>query len=369
MPPASSQTTAEVTSASAGTFVTLIREERLFLMLMALGFMAVGIVVEDASIARWLGFALAGYSAVANDSIQTIGTFIASNRNKPWWMLWLFMGGIFVATTLYSWFSYGGDVSHQRLASKGFDQTPMNFTYLQVAAPLVLMMLTRMRMPVSTTFMLLTCFAAQPGDVWGVVSKSLIGYVAAFATAIAVWYAVSNVVHRYEQRGPAHASWRIFQWFTSGTLWAVWLMQDAANIAVFLPRSLSVLELLGYLGVVVVGLAFLFRVGGERVQKVVDEKSRVTDVRSATVIDLVYAIILYFFKEVSNLPMSTTWVFVGLLAGRELAMSLRGVSGHRFRFAARMMGKDLLFVTIGLIVSVLMAAAGNPQFLASLLGG
>ena len=51
----------------------------------------------------WLVFFLASYSAIANDSIQTIGTFIASNQDKKWWVLWIFLGGIFVFTMLYSW--------------------------------------------------------------------------------------------------------------------------------------------------------------------------------------------------------------------------------------------------------------------------
>lgn len=37
-------------------------------------------------------------------------------------------------------------------------------------------------------------------------------------------------------------------------------------------------------------------------------------------IDLVYFVVLLIFKEWSNIPMSTTWVFVGLLAGRQFAI-------------------------------------------------
>ena len=51
----------------------------------------------------WAGFVFAAYAAIANDSIQTIGTFIASNQDKKWWVLWLFLGGIFVSTITYSW--------------------------------------------------------------------------------------------------------------------------------------------------------------------------------------------------------------------------------------------------------------------------
>jgi phosphate/sulfate permease len=116
------------------------------------------------------------------------------------------------------------------------------------------------------------------------------------------------------------------------------------------------------------GLGLLFKLGGERVQKVVDEKSRVVDVRAATVIDLIYSVILYVFKTYSTVPMSTTWVFVGLLAGREIAMAIQRTNEGGFRTAFRMAGKDLLYVTIGLLVSMGLAFASNEAFVSDLLG-
>src|SRR5690606_3708156 len=116
----------------------------------------------------------------------------------------------------------------------------------------------------------------------------------------------------------------------------------------------------------------LFKMGGERVQQVVDEKSNVVDVRPATVIDLVYAAVLYYFTVQSPVPMSTTWVFVGLLGGRELAMALRKSSGVGVKGALRLMGKDLLFVTVGLAISIIVAVAVNDGFrehLRGLIGG
>ncbi|MEM9261646.1 MAG: hypothetical protein AAGA62_18540, partial [Bacteroidota bacterium] len=58
-------------------------------------------------------------------------------------------------------------------------------------------------------------------------------------------------------------------------------------------------------------------------QKIVKAKTNTTDIRSATLIDFTYGIVLLFFKEFSNVPMSTTWVFLGLLAGREIALRYR----------------------------------------------
>ena len=139
-------------------------------------------------------------------------------------------------------------------------------------------------------------------------------------------------------------------------------MQDAANVAIYLPRSLSTLEFLAFAGFMFLGLGVLFKQGGERIQEVVNEKSDVVDVRAATLIDFIYAVVLYVFKIASAVPMSTTWVFVGLLGGRELAMAIRGASGQGrgVRAALRLIGRDLLYVTIGFVVALLIAAGSNP---------
>ncbi len=337
---------------------------------LAVAFFVAAMVYPIPQVAMWVGFCFAAYSAVANDSIQTIGTFIASNRQRPWWQMWLWIGGIFVLTAAYSWINYSGDVSYQRLASKGFSQAPTSFHFLQVAAPLFLIILTRLRMPVSTTFLLLSCFAASGKSIGAVTTKSLSGYGIAFVCAFGLWALLGPWMKR-RFTGQAHPMWRVGQWLTTGFLWSVWLMQDASNIAVYLPRSLSVIEFCVFIGVVLAGLAMLFRMGGERIQEVVEEKSHVVDVRAATVIDLLYGIILYIFKVQSNVPMSTTWVFVGLLAGREIALASQGCGeeGRDWRGAVKLAGRDLLYVMIGFVISLILASIINPTVGAALFGG
>ena len=147
-------------------------------------------------------------------------------------------------------------------------------------------------------------------------------------------------------------------------------MQDMANIAVFLPRGgdagpgLSPMELGAFIGVIFLGLGMLFFKRGEAIQEVVNEKKGVGDVRSATLIVIVYALILYVFKIHSKVPMSTTWVFIGLLAGREIAFGIRrrvqAAGEQPLRAARKMIFKDLRAVTIGFLVSLVLAATINP---------
>jgi hypothetical protein len=340
--------------------VWLPKSEHSFLTFICVSFIAVMFVTPYPQYAMWAGFLFAAYAAIANDSIQTIGTFIASNQDKKWWVLWIFIGGIFFFTMFYSWINFGGDVSHGRLTSKGFEIAPTEFHFLQIAAPIFLLILTRLRMPVSTTFILLTSFAASPAAVGGVLAKSMSGYILSFLMGLIFFLIVAKASKKYFT-GEAKFGWTIAQWITSGTLWSVWLMQDAANIAVYLPRSLNTGEFIGFITIVVIGLGLLLYYKGGRIQKIVTEKSVVTDVRFATLIDLIYCVILFYFKLHSKVPMSTTWVFIGLLAGRELGMAIMKTGDKSVWNAIKLGLKDMSYALIGLVISIAIAIGVNDQ--------
>lgn len=67
---------------------------------------------------------MATYAVITNDSIQTIGTFIASTKQTPWYLIGLFLSVISAITTILSFYLYNGDITYQRLASKGFNEDP-----------------------------------------------------------------------------------------------------------------------------------------------------------------------------------------------------------------------------------------------------
>lgn len=348
----------------------LVREEKNFIILVTVLFFVAGFIYPYPGVAMWFGFILAAYSAVSNDSIQTIGTFIASNADRKWYVLWLYIGAIFLVTVIVGWIINEGDVSFGRLQGEDagvllFPQ-PDSFNFLQIAAPIFLLVLTRLRMPVSTTFLLLSSFAVSPGAVGSVITKSLSAYVLAFGLGFIVWWSISNLTKKHFIGQPA-AWWTVVQWITSGTLWSVWIMQDAANIAIYLPRALSVAQLVAFSLIVFLGLGLIFFLKGDKIQDIVNEKSEVTDIRAATIIDFVYAGILLYKLTISTIPMSTTWVFIGLLGGRELGIRLRENMGGdekkgRVGSAFRMIGKDVGLATIGLVVSMAIAMAVNPTF-------
>ena len=311
-------------------------------------------------VAMWLVFFLASYSAIANDSIQTIGTFIASNADKKWYYLWIYMGSIFLITVTYSWINYGGDISYERLASKGLNEAPEKFKFLQVFAPVVLLILTRFRMPVSTSILLLSAFATQASSITSILQKSFFGYFIAFALAIIVWLLTTNLFEKYKNSKPSKL-WLPLQWISSGALWSTWIMQDMANVAVVLPRSLTLDQFLVVSSFIFFGLGLLFYLRGDRIQKIVTEKTDIIDVRAATVVDFIYACLLYYLKVISTIPISTTWVFIGLLGGRELAINIKLYSKGNYIKALKMISKDALYAGIGLAVSLALALSINEN--------
>lgn len=295
-----------------------------------------------------IGATIAGASVISNDAVQTLGTFMVSNKRYAWWKLWIAASLVAIAAILWSWFHYNGDITFGRL-----DRIPpVNIEWYHIMAPAILLCLTRVGIPVSTTFLVLSVFST--GVVFEkMLVKSVMGYAVAAVVAYAIWIGVTRLINeRRKIPEEQEKVWRALQWGTTGFLWFTWLSHDMANIAVFLPRQLDVFYLAFVLILVLSMLGLVFYEGGGKIQDIVANKSSTRFVRSATIVDFVYAAILLVFKEWSNVPMSTTWVFVGLLCGRELAIA----TWHKGRTKRILpvVVKDLLKVFMGLAVSVVL---------------
>lgn len=312
------------------------------------------------SIYAAIGFLLASYAVMGNDAVQTLGTFIASNSKVfKWQWLWLAASSVLAATLVYGWATNGGDISFGRL-----DAIPyMEIQWYHAAAPAILVLLTRTGIPVSTTFLVLSTFASTV-ILEKMLVKSVIGYGLAAVTGYAIWMIVARILNeKYDKvRRNRRAAWRTLQWLSTGFLWFSWLSHDMANIAVFLPRKLPVEMLIGAIAMLTAWLAYIFWSHGGKIQKIVLEKSGTRFMRSATIIDLIYAALLIFFKEINSIPMSTTWVFVGLLSGRELAIATTYRNTYKFGYVFPLIGKDFVKMMVGLGVSVALVLAIHYGF-------
>ena len=330
------------------------------------------------SVIALLGFTLAAYSVVGNDSIQTLGTFLTSNEDKPWWVLWLYAGGIMAIVVTMGYLGLGeylggrgGDLTFGKYAGLFQDpDKPIDFPRISiwyVLPPLALLAITRIGIPVSTTFLVLTFFA--PKALPKMLVKSLGGYGVAFLFAIVAFVLLSRATERFFLRNPMEEGkglmqnkrfWTVTQWLATGFLWSQWLTQDLVNILVYLgdPAEVELWKFLFALTVLVGMLGYIFYQRGGEIQKIVRVKTNTADIRSATFIDLFYGMVLLVFKFDTfgigaKVPMSTTWVFLGMLAGREVALRLRLNELDRTRLWP-LVFSDLGKATLGLVISVLL---------------
>lgn len=301
-----------------------------------------------------IGFMLAAYSIVANDAIQTLGTFLSSNTTRPWWVLCIYICSVLTVVLFYGWYVNDGDVSYGRLAK--FPMPEGGISWIHALPPLAILLLTRFGIPVSTTFLVLTVFA--PAALGSMLTKSLLGYVVAFGAGFLIYKFVTATVERHFIHTPDGArspAWTVLQWISTAFLWSQWLIQDLANIFVYMPRQLSVPLLITVTALMWILHAYIFYSRGGAIQKIVTSKTNTQDIRSATIIDFMYALILLVFKEYSHIPMSTTWVFLGLLAGREFAISLPPLRLRPTRETAKLAVGDVLKAGSGLAISIVLA--------------
>ncbi len=302
------------------------------------------------------GFLLSMYACVSNDIIQTLGTFLSANKKTPFYYLWAFSVIVLVITIVTGWIVNDGDMSFGLLTRIPVTE---QYTFLYLLPPIILILLTRWGIPVATTFLVLSVFSVSDTSViWMMLTKSVLGYVIAFIAAIIIYNIIGRPLERYfyytqKRSGDTKISkwWMVAKWCSTAFIWSQWLVQDSAKLFVYLPRKASVWELLFVLVSFTVFLGILTYKRGGDIQKIVKMKTNVQDPRSATIIDIIYAFLLLYFINLNNIPMSTTWVFIGLLAGREIALYQR----LRFESPKKMYKhiiKDLYKVTLGLIVSV-----------------
>ena len=195
-------------------------------------------MMEMTTIYTIIGFALAGYSVIANDSIQTLGTFIASKQK---WFKWYTLASaasfVMILAITWGWYSNAGDISYGRLTRIPFQE----IQWYHAVAPGILLLLTRIGIPVSTTFLVLSAFAST------VVLEKMLNEKRSWlwlssCGCLHSWIVVSKFINeKFDEVDDKWIGfWRNSVWVTSGWLWWVWLSHDVANIAVYLPRQLDV---------------------------------------------------------------------------------------------------------------------------------
>ena len=316
----------------------------------------------DANVFQIIGFLLAAYSVVANDSLQTLGTYLSSNQKRtPKALQMLFICSVAAAVLLIGWGLHPQGGGFADPAWGRLDQFPLpdKFTWVYLLPPIAVLALTQWGAPVSTSFLVLSAFV--PKNTSGLLLHSLAGYALAFGAALVVYGGLMWVLERSVLRSNVKNQklWLALQWISTGWLWSQWLVQDMANIFVYLPRELNLSSMVAATLMLCFGLCVLVAIGGGPIQGVVRNKINTGDLRSATVIDFLFGCVLFGKASISTFPLSTTWVFLGLLAGREIAIRRRLQLTDR-QPLQKVLGSDVFKAGIGIVVSLVVALAIQP---------
>ena len=357
------------------------------------------------------GFLLASWAVIGNDSLQTLGPFLQANRGRtPRWLQALALCAVLCGVLLLGWWRNAGDASWGRLASY---PAPVQFGWPELLPPLAVLLLTQAGVPVSTSFLVLTAFS--PANLPALLRRSLLGYGLALGVGLLVygavtWWSTSLTTRSVvaggdssqggEARGsdsndgpcngvsapalsadskpagpqrppcsggsgalPAAGLGLALQWLATGWLWSQWLIQDLANIFIYLPRHPGPGAMAFALGVLCLGVCLLVAEGGGAIQAILQRKSGLQAPRASAALSLVYGLILALLAIWGREPLSTTWVFLGLLAGRELALQLTPGAQPPAAVAGDL-ARDLALAALGLAVSVAVALAVQPLRLA-----
>ena len=142
----------------------------------------------DANTIQIIGFLLAAYSVVANDSLQTLGTYLSSNQQRtPKALQMLFICGVAAAVMLIGWGLHpsGGALGDPAWGRLDNFPLPENVNWVYLLPPIAVLALTQWGAPVSTSFLVLSAFV--PKNSTSLLLHSLTGYLMAFAMALVVY--------------------------------------------------------------------------------------------------------------------------------------------------------------------------------------
>lgn len=307
---------------------------------------------------KWIALSLSMFSTMTNDSIQTIGTFLSANSKTKWWKMWIYIGSLFIITMLVAWFGFNHELDFRRLHDIPYDP---QVNLMHFAAPILLIILTCNKIPVSTTFLILSVFSTQ--DVLGfILIKTLYSYILAFVSSFILWSFLqkyfAKIFKDKDKNEIEIKGWLIFQWFSSGVLWVSWLSQNTSNMVVYIPREISIYSLILFIGLGIAMIGFNIYNRGGPIQEIVDEKTDIANIYSTSIINLSYAAIILTMTYTSTIPIATTWTFIGVLGGRELSIARYKESQalnfrDRYKSTIRNILKDLTLAGSGIVISLL----------------
>lgn len=300
----------------------------------------------------WLLVVFTTYTIMANNCAQTIGMFIASNKSKSKFRIIYFLSGIFIITLLISWLFCNKQLDFYLLHDIPYN----SLNPLLVFLPIVLFFLTKYKIPVSATFLIIPIFANK-NTVHSMITKTSVSYFISFLISLIVWrfiYTKYKYLIEVKKEKDINKIWFLLQFMSTGIVWSVWIILSACNFIVFLPRVFELKELILVIFIGVVSIYLILLDNGGKIQEIVDEKSDI-NIKSSVIFNFLFSFTMLFIQYVSKIPITSTWMFLGILAGRELAITVSktGVFGSSYyRKCFIKIWSDLKLAVFGIVVSL-----------------
>ena len=257
----------------------------LFLLLLAI------FLLGNGNIFAWIITSLVTYNVVFNNSIQTIGLFIASNKNKGIFYNLLFFSSIFVFTVLLSWFLTDREVHYHLLDTINYSRIGLQFLLL----PILLSFLTKKQVPLSATFLIIPLFA-DSSTISSMVNKTTVSYFLSLIGSLIIYKFLYTKYKNLlvDEKSDTGKIWIVAEYVSTGILWFSWLTVSLCNFVIFLPRKFDIIDLILFSIVGIITLYCILISNGGEIQKIIDQKSDVKNIKTTVIFNSLFAFALLF---------------------------------------------------------------------------
>jgi hypothetical protein len=155
--------------------------------------------------------------------------------------------------------------------------------------------------------------------------------------------------------------WELMQVFSTALLVVAWLFFSVSNITVFLPRKLEQQDFLMFLCVIIFTIASVLGNKNNKMQEIISKKNNANNLKMNVIINILFTMVLFLFKVINNVSIATTFVFLGILAGKDLAIIFaeKNILGSSYRRVIFNSLKDINKCITGVIVSLTFVALIN----------
>ncbi len=306
-----------------------------------------------ASYFNWLVMTTVMYNVMVNNFIQTLGTFNVSNKYAKKWKIFLYLASIFIAYFVYTWLKYDGNI---RKGSLRHIEYKDSFGYSLLLLPILVALFNYFGIPVSIAFLSIPLFIS--GEiVKAMIAKAFLNYFLAFAISFIFWNILYVEFKKILKKKDNHKFWMIVEYISIGILWCCWLNTCVSSFMVFLPPKLDLkhLLLLLVIGTIIISIITILR-SNDKMEQIIEEKTDVNNIMFSVLFNVLHSVVLVVLKLNSEVPIATSWIFTGLLDGRELGIVTKksnSFSDQKYKLCLKKIVRDLCFNTIGIIISLL----------------